>query len=296
MVLAALGVLGALALFVMNGDDPSTPEDESRSCAESRLNEECVNGHPMCPAPKVCPTVDTTPQVVPSLVPEASSTTLVPELATVAPSTTVVAVAPRPNSEAAPKPTDAAPGEPPATEPPATDPAPQSPAPASCERPFTIQAGDNSWSIVADRLDVWTKDLLALNAINEQQPRIVGESWCAPPSVYGDGPATTQPQAPTTGTQPPVTAAAPTTLAPQAPPTEVATTAPPTTQQRRSPGGERTTTTIKPVWVQATTVAPAPTTKATQVAPKLPQAPPTSQAPVTTRVGPGTVRTTVPPV
>ena len=294
-LIGGVAALGLLAVALGGGDNPSTPEDESRSCAEARVNEDCVNGHPMCPAPKVCPTVDTTPQTVPSIVEQASSTTLVPELATVAPTTTVVPMQQRPSSEQAPQ---TAPPEtaPPETPPPATEPQPARPDPNTCDRPFTIQSGDNSWAIVADRLDVWTRDLLTMNGINEQEPRLVGAKWCAPPSVYGNGPATTQ--APPQVSVDPSTSAAPVTQAPQAPPTQAPTTqAPTTTEQRRSPGGERTTTTIKPVWVQATQPTAPPTTKAPQAPPKQPQAPATTApATQTTRVGPGTIRTTVPPV
>lgn len=295
VVLAGTAVAGLLALFIMGGgDNPSTAEDESRSCApeEMRVGEDCVNGHPMCPAPKVCPTVDTTPAPVPSVVEEASSTTQVPTLATVAPETTVVPMQQRPSSEAAPQPTAApveAPPETPApTEPPA--PAPSRPDPDSCARPFTIQAGDNSWAIVADRLDVWTRDLLALNGINEQTPRLVGDRWCAPPSVYGDGPAATQTPAQPETSAPATSAQEPPTTPPTTAPATTTTQASATTQPRRPPGSERTTTTLKPVWVQVTE-APT-TTKAAPLPPKQPQQPP---SPVTTRPGPGTVRTTAPP-
>lgn len=271
VVLAGAAVAGVLALFVAGGGS-SQPEKCDKPAPQSCYDVATTLVAP----PDTVPGTDATPP--PSVNPEADSSVF-------APSSTAMPVidssaAPRPNSEAAPKPTEAPPQDtPPPTEAPTTQPAGIDWD--ACPRIATVQVGDNSWSLLAGRLDVWTKDLLARNQATKDTPLLVGARICAPPSEYGnDAPAPATTTTTTTTTAPPVT------QAPQAPATQASTT----TEQRRSPGGQRTTTssTIEPVWVAPTTAAP----KQPQAPPKQPQQPP---SPGTVRPGPGTVRTTAPP-
>jgi hypothetical protein len=249
----------------------------------------CVDDKPYCPTTLVCP--EQTPGSV-----DPDSTTPAPVIVTQpnttigAPETTVVPV--QPPSEAAPQPT-----EPPATEPPSGAPQPnrepETTEPVKvdtvpCARTSTVRAGD-SWVTIADRGDVWTKDLLALNGATKATPLVVGQVVCLPPSVYGDGPAPTEaPQQTTPATEAPTIPAAtvPDTVPPQTVPPTVApptTHAPPVTKPT-TPKTTQPPQTSPPQTAAPPTSPPAtPAPKVPQEPPKKPQNPGTNPAPTTTK-------------
>lgn len=174
---------------------------------------------PMCPVLKVCPTSTTLVPDAPNTVEVATSspaTTPPVEPATVPPAPVGVEQAPAatdPPPDTAPSPTEAPAAEQqlPHSAPPATD-----PCPTNDWR--SVRQGD-TWVSLADRLDVWTKDLLAINGADKTTPLVVGAAVCRPQGPY-DG------QDAPSGTPAPTSPAAPATNAPQ-PPTTPSPTAPP---------------------------------------------------------------------